>query len=41
MIVWMVARNRSARRLFSVLDDVFYGKRPKFKAPPSWAGFSG
>jgi reductive dehalogenase len=41
MIVWMVARNRTARRLFLVLDDIFYGNRPKPKVPPSWAGFSG
>ncbi len=39
MIVWMVARNRAAGRLFSTLDDVFYGKRPRPKEPPAWAGF--
>jgi reductive dehalogenase len=36
IIVWMVARNRTARRLFSWMDDVFYGKRPGRKAPPTW-----
>jgi reductive dehalogenase len=40
MIVWMVARNRTARRLFSTMEDIFYGKRPKPKDPPAWASFS-
>jgi ferredoxin len=39
MIVWMVARNRGARRLFSAMDDIFYGKKPKFGEPPRWARF--
>jgi reductive dehalogenase len=39
MIVWMVARNRTARRLSSTMDDIFYGKRPRPKDPPAWAGF--
>jgi len=39
MIVWMVARNRLARRLFSTMDDIFYGRRPRPKDPPAWAGF--
>jgi hypothetical protein len=33
------ARNRTARRLFSTMDDIFYGKRPSPKDPPAWAGF--
>jgi hypothetical protein len=41
IIVWMVARNRTARRLFSTMDDIFYGKRPKPKDPPAWASFRG
>jgi len=41
LIVWLIARNRYARRLFSVMDDVFYGKKPKPKAGPEWASFSG
>jgi len=40
MIVWMVARNSAARRLFSRMDDICYGKRPKPKDPPAWASFS-
>ena len=37
--VWMVVRNAVARRLFSTLDDLFYGKRPRPKEPPAWASF--
>jgi hypothetical protein len=40
IIVWMVARNGVARRLFSTMDDLFYGKRPRPKEPPAWASFS-
>jgi len=40
LIVESVSGNRIARRLFSVMDDVFYGKKPKAKAPPKWARFS-
>ena len=39
MIVWMVARNKAARQLFSTMDDIFYGKRPPPKDPPAWANF--
>ena len=39
MIVWMVARNGAARRLFSRMDDIFYGERPRPKDPPAWASF--
>jgi len=38
-IKWMVSRNRIARRLFAVMDDIFYGKRPKAKPAPEWAQF--
>ena len=38
-IVALVARNKIARRLFILLDDIFYGKRPKPKAPPKWAQY--
>ena len=40
MIVWMVARNSAARRLFSKMDDICYGRRPRPKNPPTWASFS-
>jgi hypothetical protein len=35
----MVARNSAARRLFSKMDDIFYGKKPRPKDPPDWASF--
>jgi reductive dehalogenase len=37
LIVEMVSRNHWARRLFNLMDDVFYGKKPKAKTPPDWA----
>jgi reductive dehalogenase len=40
VIISLVVRNRWARRLFSVMDDLFYGKKPKPKAPPDWAKFN-
>lgn len=36
LIVELVSRNRWARRVFSRMDDVFYGRKPKPKAPPAW-----
>ncbi len=41
LIVELVSRNVIAGRLFTVMDDVFYGKRPRPKAPPGWAKFDG
>jgi reductive dehalogenase len=41
IIVELVSRNVIAGRLFTVMDDVFYGKRPRPKAPPGWAKFDG
>jgi reductive dehalogenase len=38
LIVKLVSRNRRARRIFSVMDDIFYGRKPKSKTPPTWAG---
>ena len=35
----LITRNRYARRLFSMMDDVFYGKKPKAKAAPDWARY--
>jgi reductive dehalogenase len=35
----LISRNRYARRLFSFMDDLFYGKKPKPKDPPEWARF--
>lgn len=41
LIVSMITRNRLARRVFSVMDDIFYGKKPKPKDGPKWADFKG
>ena len=35
----LITRNRYSRRLFSVMDDIFYGKNPKPKDAPKWARF--
>ena len=40
IVISLVVRNKWARRLFSVMDDLFYGKKPKPKAPPAWAKFN-
>ena len=40
LIKVLVSRNRTARRLFTIMDDIFYGKRPKSKDAPAWAGFN-
>jgi len=37
VIVELISRNRYARRLFSYMDDIFYGRRPKAKPAPRWA----
>lgn len=39
LIVELTSRNRLARWIFTMLDDVFYGKRPVAGPPPDWAGF--
>ena len=39
LIVWLIARNKYARRIFSVMDDIFYGRNPKPGAGPEWARF--
>ncbi|MBW1732330.1 MAG: reductive dehalogenase [Deltaproteobacteria bacterium] len=40
VIVKLIIRNSIARRLFSVMDDIFYGKKPRPKPGPRWAGFN-
>jgi len=40
IVNWAVSRNTRARRLFLTMDDLFYGRKPKPKAPPPWASFS-
>jgi reductive dehalogenase len=39
VITEAVTRNKNARRLFLVMDDLFYGRRPKAKSPPVWASY--
>jgi len=39
LIVMLITRNRLARRIFSVMDDIFYGKKPKVKPGPKWVQF--
>lgn len=39
LIVELISRNSLTRRIFSIMDDIFYGKKPKPKAPPKWARF--
>ncbi len=39
LIVWLIARNKYVRRIFSVMDDIFYGRIPKPKVAPKWARF--
>lgn len=41
LISAMIARNSLSKRLFSIMDDVFYGKRPRPKDGPGWARFHG
>ena len=41
LIVWLIARNKYARRVFSVMDDIFYGRNPKPNVAPQWARFKG
>jgi reductive dehalogenase len=34
-----VSRNKLSRRFFFIMDDLFYGKKPKPKHPPAWAKY--
>ena len=40
VIKFMVTRNKYARRLFNLMDDIFYGSQPKPKPGPPWADYS-
>ena len=35
----LITRNWLSRRLFNLMDDIFYGKKPKPKAAPGWAKY--
>lgn len=39
LIRTMITRNRYSRYLFNLMDDIFYGKKPKPKPAPEWARF--
>ena len=39
LIVALVSRNALARRLFNLMDDIFYGKNPKAKPLDNWAAY--
>jgi reductive dehalogenase len=39
LIVESTTRNKFARRIFTVMDDIFYGRNPKAKVGPDWAHF--
>jgi hypothetical protein len=40
VIIELIVRNNIARHLFTYMDDIFYGKKPKPKDGPDWARFS-
>ncbi|MCP4750515.1 MAG: hypothetical protein GY866_06455 [Proteobacteria bacterium] len=40
LLVEFIARNSLSRRLFSKMDDVFYGNQPKPHEAPEWAKFT-
>ena len=40
VIVELITRNKYARRLFYMMDDIFYGRKPKPKEPPKWAAYA-
>jgi len=40
LILELITRNKISRRLFSFMDDLFYGKRPKPRGAPKWARFN-
>jgi hypothetical protein len=35
----LITRNRHSRILFNLMDDIFYGRKPKPKPAPKWAQF--
>jgi reductive dehalogenase len=36
----LITRNRLSRRLFNLMDNIFYGKKPKPKPAPGWARYN-
>ena len=39
LIVAMITRNALSRRLFSIMDNIFYGKKPRSKDGPKWVRY--
>ncbi len=39
LIVELIARNANARHIFSFMDDIFYGRKPKPRPAPEWTKF--
>jgi reductive dehalogenase len=39
LIRTLITRNRYSRQLFNLMDDIFYGKKPKAKPGPEWARY--
>ncbi len=37
----LITRNRLSRVLFNLMDDIFYGRKPKPKQAPDWARYDG
>ena len=40
LILELVSRNSLSRRLFTIMDDIFYGRKPKPREAPEWARFT-
>jgi reductive dehalogenase len=40
IIVFMITRNPISRRIFSAMDNIFYGKKPNPKNPPGWSRYN-
>ena len=36
----LITRNQLSRRIFNLMDDIFYGKKPKPKPAPRWAQYA-
>jgi reductive dehalogenase len=39
IVVWLISRNKYMRILFSWMDDLFYGRKPKPAGAPRWVAF--
>lgn len=39
LIVFLITRNALARKLFTRMDDLFYGRQPKPKPGPDWTSY--